>query len=454
MLFVTDESTMEKTTSIKESIGASAPRGPQKKKSADDGELFASTLQSVDQEPIRRTPVRQKATLSEESAERVSEKPRADRSRRADRSERPERTEQSANVDSRSDDARAEEVDDPNAAEPERSADAPKSSDVDSATSPAIDARDELQVEGSNEDVSSESALVPESAVATAEDRKNAENGAVVIDLAHDSSSDAAIDEIPAELEALNALPSTKPTTMRSTSESKKLADDAESAAPIDEAPNVETPEIGREFAHESGDQTADRREPSTNDHAATHDFTRPDTAAVANQSAQKSNAIGTTSPNADFAAELRESSKAWGSPDIDALMRRAELAVKPGMSRLTLAVDPPEYGKMDLRFTLKKGRVTGEIVAESAEVAQRVRDDLGQWQKIFEKNGVRVDDLFVRTSTADQGGRMDGRESRRPFSSIASQAIGGIDESETARNPHAMRNPIVQGRGRLDLFV
>jgi hypothetical protein len=453
MLFVTDESTMEKTTSIKESIGASAPRGPRKKKSADEGELFASTLQSVDQEPIRRTPRRENTASSTDSADRVSDKKnvRADRSSRAERRERPEKA---AKVGPRTDDVRVEKSGDDQSAQPEPSGEALPSSDLNAAASEDSDDREAVHAEGSHGRLASESALASEPPAANAAIAKTAESGAVVLDLALDSSSQAAIDEIPAELEAPNAPPSTNSTTMRSIGESKKLANDAESAVPIDESATVDTSEIARDFAQESGEKAADRRDPSANNHAATHDFTRPDSAAVASQSAQKSNAVGTTSSQADFAAELRETSKSWGSPDIDALMRRAELALKPGMSRLTLAVDPPEYGKMDLRFTLKKGRITGEIVAESAEVAQRVRDDLGQWQKIFEKNGVRVDDLFVRTSTADQGGRMDGRESHRPFSSIASQAIGGIDESETAKNPHAMRNPIVQGRGRLDLFA
>lgn len=453
MLFVTDESIMEKTTSIKESIGASAPRGPQKKKSADDGEIFASTLQSVDQEPIRPTPRKENAASSNDPADRVAEKDnvRTDRSPRADRRERSEKA---AKVEPRADDVREKKSIDDTAEQPEPSSEALPSSDLNAAASKECDAREAPHAEDSHDGIATGSQLFSEAPVAQETIAPTAENGAVVLDLALDSSNKTEIDGIPAELEALNAPPSTNSTTMRSTSESKKLPDDAESATPMDEAETVESPEIGREFAQENGEHAADHRESSPHDQTASHDFARPDSAAVASQSAQKSNAIGTTSPNADFAAALRETSKSWGSPDIEALMRRAELAVKPGMSRLTLAVDPPEYGKMDLRFTLKKGRVTGEIVAESAEVAQRVRDDLGQWQKIFEKNGVRVDDLFVRTSTADQGGRMDGQESRRPFSSIASQAIGGIDESETAKNPHAMRNPIVQGRGRLDLFV
>lgn len=140
--------------------------------------------------------------------------------------------------------------------------------------------------------------------------------------------------------------------------------------------------------------------------------------------------------------------------PDIDKLMRDASVQVRPGMSRLVLAVDPPEYGKLDLKFVLKRGRLVGEITTTSAAVAERLQTDLARWRSMFDGSGVHVDELHVKTSDAGADQRGQGNAGNDPeafFSRPFRSAAGETPRTETndRRIPSA-----VPGRGRLDLVV
>ena len=140
--------------------------------------------------------------------------------------------------------------------------------------------------------------------------------------------------------------------------------------------------------------------------------------------------------------------------PDIEALMRRAEIEIRPGLSRFSLEVDPPEYGRLDIKLVLRRGRLFGEITAEDTNVAKLVERDLGRLRDIFAAQGIGVEELSIRTKLQD--GSDSARKDDHSRRGAASVAPAGVEETAAShRSPGARESArSAAERGRLDRLV
>ena len=73
------------------------------------------------------------------------------------------------------------------------------------------------------------------------------------------------------------------------------------------------------------------------------------------------------------------------------------------GSQRLTLQLQPEELGKLNLVLTMKQGELKASIIAENAESAALLNEQMAELKAALEEQGIKVAELQVRTETEDR---------------------------------------------------
>ncbi len=86
-----------------------------------------------------------------------------------------------------------------------------------------------------------------------------------------------------------------------------------------------------------------------------------------------------------------------------DEIIKQVKLNVRTGTSRINFIVDPPELGRLNIQLTLRNGRLTGQITAESGAVEKALLAGLDGLKATMREAGVHVDSLEVQTKNNPQ---------------------------------------------------
>ncbi len=86
-----------------------------------------------------------------------------------------------------------------------------------------------------------------------------------------------------------------------------------------------------------------------------------------------------------------------------DEIIKQVKLNVRTGTSRINFIVDPPELGRLNIQLTLRNGRLTGRITAESGAVEKALLAGLDGLKATMREAGVHVDSLEVQTKNNPQ---------------------------------------------------
>ncbi len=97
----------------------------------------------------------------------------------------------------------------------------------------------------------------------------------------------------------------------------------------------------------------------------------------------------------------------------LEQVVQKARLLVKGGgQSRMTLRLDPPHLGKIDMRIVVEDHNVKAIMMAENRDVKALIEQNIGALKNSLNASGLQVDEINV-TTTGDQGGFMFSNENR-----------------------------------------
>ncbi|MBF0169540.1 MAG: flagellar hook-length control protein FliK [Nitrospinae bacterium] len=86
-------------------------------------------------------------------------------------------------------------------------------------------------------------------------------------------------------------------------------------------------------------------------------------------------------------------------------VVEKARIGFRPnGASQMTMRLDPPHLGKIDMRVMVKDDSVKAIMVAESPEVKAAIERNLDQLRQQLSNAGMKVDELTVVTADERQG--------------------------------------------------
>ena len=81
-------------------------------------------------------------------------------------------------------------------------------------------------------------------------------------------------------------------------------------------------------------------------------------------------------------------------------VFEQIRVAVRPGKSQVVIRLEPEELGRLDIQFTIKRGRMEGSITAENSTVARLLESQMGRLFTSMEESGIHVDTFEVRART------------------------------------------------------
>ncbi len=88
----------------------------------------------------------------------------------------------------------------------------------------------------------------------------------------------------------------------------------------------------------------------------------------------------------------------------------------KPGSNELSVRIDPPHLGKLQIRVSIDKGKVDANVVAENEAVKRVLESNLQQLRGALEAQGLKVENFSVNVESnaqkdfASQGSNGDGK--------------------------------------------
>ncbi len=145
---------------------------------------------------------------------------------------------------------------------------------------------------------------------------------------------------------------------------------------------------------------------------------------------------------------------------NIERLAEAMKMANRNGTKSLTLALSPPELGKVSLRVVSRSGVVSAYLQVEKPEAASQLTSGLAQLRENLKAQGIELGELDIRHHQGQAAGDSDGRERKNREAdpdaespSRRGQAIEGIDDEDaagTARKAGASTG----GKGGLNLFA
>ena len=74
------------------------------------------------------------------------------------------------------------------------------------------------------------------------------------------------------------------------------------------------------------------------------------------------------------------------------------------GTKQLSLRLDPPELGKLNLQLTVRGDEVKVVFKAENADTGQLLQENLGHLRQALESQGLKVGKMEVQTQLSDGG--------------------------------------------------
>ncbi|GEM_PF-4409868 len=85
-------------------------------------------------------------------------------------------------------------------------------------------------------------------------------------------------------------------------------------------------------------------------------------------------------------------------------LVQRARFIINNRQSVVTMRMDPPHLGKLNLRFSLNNGTIVGKIIVESNEAQDMLKSNLHQLSAEFAKSGLNIDSFEVQVQQGGEG--------------------------------------------------
>ncbi|MCB9834151.1 MAG: flagellar hook-length control protein FliK [Planctomycetes bacterium] len=145
-------------------------------------------------------------------------------------------------------------------------------------------------------------------------------------------------------------------------------------------------------------------------------------------------------------------------APRLEELVDQLSVQVKPGVSRVSFIVDPPELGRVTVRLLLRRGRLVGEIQADHRDVARTLEQGLDALKHSLRQQGLQVDSLRVQqenvqpddsgTAFADRRAGSDGGWRERSEGRADRQQV----REESARSKRM--DGVEAASGRLNLMA
>lgn len=124
-------------------------------------------------------------------------------------------------------------------------------------------------------------------------------------------------------------------------------------------------------------------------------------------------------------------------------VVEKAKIFIRPnGNTNMTLRLDPPSLGKIDMRLEVSENGVRAVMIAENREVKAALENNLDNLKNSLNQSGIKVDELSV--ATANDSGMRNG--------SFAKEA--GMGNSGEKRNGHSAGRRNEGGFGGEDEMV
>jgi flagellar hook-length control protein FliK len=95
--------------------------------------------------------------------------------------------------------------------------------------------------------------------------------------------------------------------------------------------------------------------------------------------------------------------------------------AVRDGETEARLTLDPAGLGQVRIHLRYGAGGLSAELIADSAQAAQALRETASELRRSLESQGIVVRDLDVSTSGSGRSSEGDqGRQATRPHNPFA----------------------------------
>jgi flagellar hook-length control protein FliK len=143
----------------------------------------------------------------------------------------------------------------------------------------------------------------------------------------------------------------------------------------------------------------------------------------------------------------------------LEQVVQKARLLVKGGgVSRMTLRLDPPHLGKIDMRIVVEDHSVKAIMMAENRDIKALIEQNIGTLKNSLNLSGLQVDEINV-TTAGDQGGFMFRNENRAGENPNGGGNTGhlsaGVREAHDEAEQIAQMAPAVRNQnGNLDLVA
>lgn len=133
---------------------------------------------------------------------------------------------------------------------------------------------------------------------------------------------------------------------------------------------------------------------------------------------------------------KIRDTAKVFNetkTESFDQIAKQTKMVLSNGEMKFSTFVRPDEIGRVDFKFDVKDGKISGKIILQTKEAADLFRSNVEDLRAVFQKSNVELDKLEItvagRNDTFSMGagggdtGR-DGEGSREYFLNTASQAF------------------------------
>ena len=164
----------------------------------------------------------------------------------------------------------------------------------------------------------------------------------------------------------------------------------------------------------------------------------------VATSSPQPIHAAAALQPGFERTTTVREMPKPMSSADTARTLKRVQEALEEAAKsrdgkQISLRLDPPNLGKVNVDVTLRDGTLHARLFAEQAQVSQMLREKAHELQRMLRDLGLHVDEIRIAVSTEESFDSLTGgfseRQSRRRQDSetVTGESLGaGVVVDET----------------------
>lgn len=124
-------------------------------------------------------------------------------------------------------------------------------------------------------------------------------------------------------------------------------------------------------------------------------------------------------------------------SETFESITKQTKVVLNNNEMKFSTFIRPEELGRVDFKFDVKDGKISGRIIVQSKEAADVFRSNVEELRAVFQKSNVELDKLEVtvagRFLEADgsAGGFSSGRENREKYAGQSGFIVKTIDSIE-----------------------